>query len=465
MSTDLAYEQERYRRFWEQLAEVRRRHPGLRFKVAPGDATAGSATAPRYVYEACCLLLCADDEASREWAEQRVEDRLPGRCRGREPVERSQGRLTRIVVDDEVDIPTEVDALNALFSSEDRGRRGRVTASPNHLVSITYPVNMCPASEPRPVPPKTPPWPPKRSTGGAEVRVLVIDTGFERPEREVADWLADDGVTGGAREVYPPGDADGLPLFQQYAGHGTFVAGVLRCAAPGAEIRVANSLVHAGALLEVDLGTKILAELEQDGWPDLISLSAGGTTHRSCDLLGLRPFLDQLAQHPETLLVAAAGNDGNRDNLFFPAANALDHEGVISVGALRRDGRGRACFSNYGRSVTVFAPGEDHVNAFLSGYYAQQHPVERACRFHQPPLVAPCTCLGGPDYGTVLHFTGLARWSGTSFATPLVAGMIASHISGTGQDARTAARDLLAKRQELLADMDGEVLRVLRDVR
>jgi subtilisin family serine protease len=178
-------------------------------------------------------------------------------------------------------------------------------------------------------------------------------------------------------------------------------------------------------------------------------------------------LLDRLATDQRgTVLIAAAGNDGTSQNLFWPAASAPGHPGVISVGALRRDGRGRACFSNHGDWVTVFTYGEDVINLFRPGRYVYQHDSYTACRYYHPPLYPNCGCVTPTIHkGDEVNFGGRAQWSGTSFATPIVAGMVAAHMTHTGEmsDARRAAMDLLDRHATSICDeADQEALRVLR---
>ncbi len=445
-----------FERFWEQLGEVRRQHPDKIFMVAPDEATPGSGVEPRYVYEAKAALVSeADMSRVRPHTAARDEpSRVPG--------------VRKLFFDDETHVPTEVDRLNWLAQRDEPGGPRRRMASPNHLASIA-PVNLCPADEPHPVPPTTPLWPdPQPGTAGHGISVLVIDTGFLPTFAEEHPLLADVDLLPGRPERVLLGPTG---LIKEYGGHGTFVTGVLRSVAPGTRVTVSSALQSAGALLEEDLGAEILEVLarvqDADGrWPHIISLSAGATTHDNSEPVGLGPLFDELAtNHRDTVLIAAAGNDGTSEHLFWPAAGANTHPGVISVGALRRDGRGRACFSNHGDWVKVFAYGEKVINLFPPGNYAYQHESTAECRYRQPPLYPDCTCVARSHYGDLVAFDGLARWSGTSFATPLVAGMVAAHMTKVGEesDAQRAAQDLLDRYAQTIVDeADHEVLRALR---
>ncbi len=119
------------------------------------------------------------------------------------------------------------------------------------------------------------------------------------------------------------------------------------------------------------------------------------------------------------MLVAAAGNDSSPAP-FWPAA----FRWAVGVGALDQDER-VSDFSNYGVSADVFALGRNIVNAFPDGTYE---------------------CLETPNKGNFREFrTGLARWSGTSFSAPVVAGLLAAEIRASGSDAATARDAVLAR--------------------
>jgi subtilisin family serine protease len=326
-------------------------------------------------------------------------------------------------------------------------RPGIVT--PNHIVSVT-PQGKCPADEPIPAPgPGTPPGTPPQDLVnpqrnlvtdiGAGIKVTVIDNGLAEKYDIDFSWLLD-GVTG---DVVPDDGVVG-----EYEGHGTFIAGLLRCVAPALEVHVSAALTDAGAMTEIDFCGALLSAIPATGAPAIISVSAGGTTYQNIPYLGLDAVVDALNDHPETLLVAAAGNNGNQVP-FWPAALAGPYPqptpGVVSVGALRQDGAGQACFTNYGVWVDVYAPGERLVNVFGSGAYTYAEPQSADCRyFTAPRLYDNCTCRNTPAQGSGSTFTGLATWSGTSFATPIVAGIVAARMWQTGETSRQAAQALLA---------------------
>ncbi|AOR30636.1 peptidase S8 [Streptomyces fodineus] len=343
-------------------------------------------------------------------------------------------------------------ALRALRQAEDR--RGRRLVSRNHVVHIA--VNACPGDEPVPVA-RTQPANPAAAQGGYDadsaVGVLVIDTGLVHDHRSYPPLAH---TTGDAQQAET--DADGV--LRQYVGHGTFIAGILAAVAPDTAITVRGTLNDAGAILESEFGARLFEAVDQGGWPDIISLSAGTPTESGDGLIGLDAFMRELREQ-RTLLVAAAGNNAS-DTPFWPAAYAALPEyadSVLSVGALRADGESEACFSNHGPWVRVYAPGERLTSA-LTGFdtpmpYVYQHSTYDACRFG---FDYPCTCQFPRHTGALsegrestgakpdqVMFDGLAQWSGTSFATPVVAGLVAAHMTAQGErDPRVARARLLA---------------------
>ncbi len=119
-----------------------------------------------------------------------------------------------------------------------------------------------------------------------------------------------------------------------YTGHGTFVAGVARCMAPLSEVRVVRDFNAAGILLEADI-VKRLDEALNLG-PDVINLSAGGPSRNDLPLLGFEEFWERYRHYKGVVLVAAAGNNGDRRS-FWPAAFPQ----VVSVGRCSHVAHGR----------------------------------------------------------------------------------------------------------------------------
>ncbi|MGN6723860.1 MAG: S8 family peptidase [Marmoricola sp.] len=285
---------------------------------------------------------------------------------------------------------------------------GAGTVTPDHVLYVTY-AFLCPATEPN-EPGRDLPWPREsRDTDrGAGVMINVVDTGWWKPAAQdpEAPWLAY-GVDGDAEQINPA-------AIQPYGGHGTFVAGVIRCQAPQAQIYVDGMLTHGGAIFESDLMNELdIAVLSGDA-PNIVSISGGTTTYNDQPLMTFLQLAQKhnLIDNPKApLIVAAAGN--NKTNApFWPAA----FDWVVGVGSLDRDDT-VSDYSNYGDWVDIYALGRDHVNAYPTGTY---------------------TCYEPPNIGEVRQFKNLAKWSGTSFSTPLITGLLAGIMTEHGLTAREA---------------------------
>ncbi|WP_122616410.1 S8/S53 family peptidase [Streptomyces sp. Tu 4128] len=444
-------------RFHEQFDQIQRSMPDIPLAMGPDDSA-------EFFYEKG-VVLARDGEEARI-VEDTVRDHftamsgLTSDSVRRTGPETNRTGITRIRVGeaDEGDRGTDSTVAHALRSLRTvEGRAGRRLISRNHVVSIA--VNACPGDEPVPVPVGEPPNPAAAGTPYDEetaVGVLVIDTGLMNDYRSYPLLAHTDGDAQ-LKEC----DDDGVLL--QYVGHGTFIAGLVAAVAPNTDVTVLGTLNDAGAILESELGEKLFEAVDRGGWPEVLSLSAGTSNGRVDGLLGVHAFMEELRDQ-RTLLVAAAGNNASATP-FWPAAYA-DLPGwensVLSVGALRSDGEFGACFSNHGGWVKVYAPGERLTSA-LTGFgtpvpYVYQHSTYDACRFG---FGYPCTCQY-PRHNGVLSepgeapakpdqvmFEGHAQWSGTSFATPVVAGLVAAHMTAHKEaDPRAARTQLLAANTE-----------------
>jgi subtilisin family serine protease len=218
---------------------------------------------------------------------------------------------------------------------------------------------------------------------GAGVIVAVVDTGIDPAHPALAGHVMPGGYDFLGRDFDPrdqrnllDDDRDGV-VDEQY-GHGTFVASLVLAVAPDAMIlpvRVldaegfgTSSTVAAGIIWAVDSGAHV------------INLSADLPDAPEMVREAIRYARDRGA-----LVVAAAGNAGGTD-IAFPAR----YSDVLGVTTVDVTGR-KPAFASSGTAVSLVAPGVSILGAV-------------------PMDLSP---------------SGTARWSGTSFSTPIVAGAAA----------------------------------------
>jgi hypothetical protein len=322
--------------------------------------------------------------------------------------------------------PQALDAIDAIDQ-----QLGQGIATPNHVLTVAGGEGTgCPATEPQEVYYDIEPFPSVNHDGGGDgVLVYMADTGLLR-DTATHSWLHGVRMANPVEDVDPKEPLGDPPQIPPYAGHGTFVAGVLRCIAPATEVIVQRAFATAGSALEADFVPRLDEALGLG--VDIFHLTIACSSRNDLPLIAFQEWLGKVRQ-TGAVCIAAAGNSGF-DRRTWPAA----FPGVIGVGALGGDWRGRATFSNFGSWVDVYAPGRDLINAYATGTY-QCHVYPYA---DDPPR----------------KFYGMAKWSGTSFSTPIVTGLIASRMSRTGETARQAAAAVLAEARAQAIPGVGPVL-------
>lgn len=226
-----------------------------------------------------------------------------------------------------------------------------------------------------------------RSTGTG-VLVAVLDTGIDATHPLLAGRIAAGGwnavlentdTTDGRDGI----DQDGDGRIDEMAGHGTFVAGLIRGTAPGAWILPVTVLDDDGIGDAFDVGQGFFHAIDRGA--HVINASFGSTYQSSI----VEDAVDE-AEARGIVVVAAAGNEAVEDPRQYPACSSA----AYGVAAVRPDDI-RADFTNVNDKLALAAPG-----------------VTVNPRTNQRMVSA----LPNGDWGT---------WEGTSFATGLVSGAVA----------------------------------------
>lgn len=221
------------------------------------------------------------------------------------------------------------------------------------------------------------------TTGRADIVVAILDTGLLR---EVPDFQ---GRVVSAYSV--PHDSSEYPAWADLHGHGTAVAS-MAAAAGDNELGVAGAAwgvsimpVHLSDGEEIPLENMILGIVwAVEHGADVINISAGADFEVVAAELALRWAVEN-----GVTVVAAAGNSGPKGQVAFPAG----WQGVIAVGAINKQDQ-VAQFSSIGAALDIMAPGEE-VLAWTRD---------------------------------ATHY-GIERMNGTSFAAPMVSGVVALMLS------------------------------------
>jgi hypothetical protein len=266
----------------------------------------------------------------------------------------------------------------------------------------------------------------RRAGSGVDrpVKVAIIDTGIAA-EKRADGWLAEVPRNGNIDplDTFPLPNGDGFLDFA--AGHGTFVAGLVREVAPGADIAVYRAVDSDGIGSEVTVACAMIRAVIEDR-AQIVNLSLGCQTQDNVPPVAIQAALEIISEWAhkndhDVLIVAAAGNSADTTPSWPAAFSAAASPTVVSVAGLMPDMQ-PAPWSTRGYWVTCSTIGQGLLSTYVQGREA-------------PPPTGS---------GQVFGLDSWARWSGTSFATPQITGALARRYQDEGISLRDALSGLLA---------------------
>ena len=219
---------------------------------------------------------------------------------------------------------------------------------------------------------------------GENIKVAVIDTGIAKNHEDLS-------VAGGVSFV------SNAPTYDDDNGHGTHVAGIIAAkdndkgvvgVAPNVDLYAVKVLDKEGKGFLSDLIAGVEWSITNE--IDIINFSLAMTEGSQI----LQRVIEK-AQAEQILMVAAAGNSGDRfgrgDTVEYPAR----YDEVIAVSAIASNNR-RANFSATGPTVELAAPGVNIYSTYLNNRYTTMDGTSMAAPFvagHLALLMEAYPCL------------------------------------------------------------------------
>ncbi len=275
-----------------------------------------------------------------------------------------------------------------------------------------------------------------KTQGSSEVVVAVLDTGIDYTHRDLVEnmWLRPDNIPaykdeelGAFNDLHGFNAADNQSDPMDDNGHGTHCAGIIGAEGDNSEgiaginwnvqIMPLKFLGRGGFGTTKDAIEAINYAIERKRAGvnlRVISASWGSTANSKALEDAIRA-----AGEEGILFVAAAGNDSSSNDKRPHYPSNYDLPNVISVAATDRNDN-LASFSNFGvKTVNVAAPGREIVSTWLGGDYREA--------------------------------------SGTSMATPYVAGVAALILASEPKLSVEKLRERVLKSVDKLDSLDGKV--------
>ena len=244
-------------------------------------------------------------------------------------------------------------------------------------------------------------------TGTGRTVVAVIDTGIDLTHPDlVANLWRNPDTSASDRHGYDFANNDGDPNDDN--GHGTAVAGVIGATGN-------NGTGVTGVAWTTRLMALKFMDANGNGFTsDAIRAMDYAVQHGAKVLnnswggAGADPLLEQAiarARAGGAIVVVAAGNESaNNDTTpAYPASYALASDNVVVVAATDENDR-LSAYSNYGRSVTVAAPGDNILTTARGGGYGYKSGTSLAT-----PVVSGALALLWDEHPTWDHLQVIAK--------------------------------------------------------